>query len=366
MTSMTAPSELAALADELQSGDLRTATGTALSKKQIDLIASTLRLAASPSAMKEALEATSQLLIDVMHDPSAAIKERASCQFDRNIAAIASLDAPAAAPAAKAGEIIPSVDNCGKYLAECNDGRLLYLNHANEWQECPNYIKAPADSDAVREACAKVADAHKGSAAKKRLAQNSRANPDALIEIYAEERGEDIASEMIASAIRAFDLSALTAPAVKATAVSEADVGRIKNTKNVGRFRVTEGDDSKLRVFEHVEKAGTPARDIELCECRDRRYAETIAIALEKMCRPALAQGGGTDAPAADREAVIWTKKRKGCANIYTTKGVDHAVVDNRGFGYSPGVTWNGQDFSSVDEAKAAALHASTSAAEGK
>lgn len=37
--------------------------------------------------------------------------------------------------------LIPRADNCGRYLAECNDGRLLYLNHANTWQECPNFIE---------------------------------------------------------------------------------------------------------------------------------------------------------------------------------------------------------------------------------
>lgn len=37
--------------------------------------------------------------------------------------------------------LIPRAPNCGRYLAECNDGRLLYLNHANTWQECPNFIE---------------------------------------------------------------------------------------------------------------------------------------------------------------------------------------------------------------------------------
>jgi hypothetical protein len=35
---------------------------------------------------------------------------------------------------------IPRAPNTGRYLAETNDGRLLYLNHAGEWQECPNFI----------------------------------------------------------------------------------------------------------------------------------------------------------------------------------------------------------------------------------
>ena len=37
---------------------------------------------------------------------------------------------------------IPRAENAGKYLAETNDGRLLYLNHANQWQEMPNILRA--------------------------------------------------------------------------------------------------------------------------------------------------------------------------------------------------------------------------------
>lgn len=64
------------------------------------------RLSATTSArdVREALEATNKLLIDVMHGPSPAIKERASCQFDQNIAALSNLDA--AAPAAGGDETI--------------------------------------------------------------------------------------------------------------------------------------------------------------------------------------------------------------------------------------------------------------------
>lgn len=35
--------------------------------------------------------------------------------------------------------------NTGRYLAEVNDGRLLYLNHAGAWQECPNFISGNRD-----------------------------------------------------------------------------------------------------------------------------------------------------------------------------------------------------------------------------
>lgn len=45
---------------------------------------------------------------------------------------------------------IPRAPNCGRFLAETNDGRLLYLNHANEWQEMPNILAAsPASPSGV-------------------------------------------------------------------------------------------------------------------------------------------------------------------------------------------------------------------------
>lgn len=53
------------------------------------------------------------------------------------------------------------------------------------------------------ERAAQIADAHKGSAAAKRAKQPWKLSPEALDEIRAEERGEDIAAEMIAKAIRA-------------------------------------------------------------------------------------------------------------------------------------------------------------------
>jgi hypothetical protein len=81
-------------------------------------------------------------------------------------------------------ETIPRAAHAGRYLAETNDGRLLYLNHADEWQECPNFIAralaaeaevnaqdlliiaakrerdaAEAKADALREALANAAEA---------------------------------------------------------------------------------------------------------------------------------------------------------------------------------------------------------------
>lgn len=43
---------------------------------------------------------------------------------------------------------IPRAENTGRYLAETNDGRLLYLNHANQWQEMPNILAKPASEPA--------------------------------------------------------------------------------------------------------------------------------------------------------------------------------------------------------------------------
>lgn len=58
---------------------------------------------------------------------------------------------------------IPVAENCGRYLAEVNDGRLLYLNHANTWQECPNFIRQKKDShDALVAALESFARAAQG------------------------------------------------------------------------------------------------------------------------------------------------------------------------------------------------------------
>ena len=57
-----------------------------------------------------------------------------------------------------------------------------------------------------REACAKLAEQHKGSAARRRKERGQRLvnyGPEIQNEINAEERGEDLAAECIARAIRA-------------------------------------------------------------------------------------------------------------------------------------------------------------------
>jgi hypothetical protein len=58
---------------------------------------------------------------------------------------------------------------------------------------------------AEQERCAKIAEAHKGKAAKTRRDRGQTfkfMSEEAAAEIVAEERGEDIAAEMIAKAIR--------------------------------------------------------------------------------------------------------------------------------------------------------------------
>ena len=61
-------------------------------------------------------------------------------------------------------------------------------------------------AEEMREDCAAVAKAHKGLAAKRRKAKGLRLSDcDNWEEIEAEERGEDIAAEMIERAIRALE-----------------------------------------------------------------------------------------------------------------------------------------------------------------
>lgn len=62
----------------------------------------------------------------------------------------------------------------------------------------------------VQEACAQVADRHKGSAKKRRGLKSFHLGSEDYAEIVAEERGEDIAAEIIGRAIRAL-IPAVTA-----------------------------------------------------------------------------------------------------------------------------------------------------------
>lgn len=192
------------------------------------------------------------------------------------------------------------------------------------WTETVLYatppLQAPAHSDAVREALKRVRDQlseaiHTGFRKGSDHQAAGRAH-NAIGQIPEKEWSNIVQFILDGLGVTA----AFTAQAAKAPAVSEADVGRIKNTKNVGRFRVTEGDHSKLRVFEHVEKAGTPPRDIELCECRDWRYAETIAIALEKMC---CSKPAPSDPPSQEASAPEPVAKCPHCENGYRGSDVE-------------------------------------------
>lgn len=49
----------------------------------------------------------------------------------------------------------------------------------------------------------------------------------------------------------------------------------------------------------------------------------------------------------------LWTKKRKGCADIHIHKALTHAVVDTNGFGVNAGISFEGHYFQSVGAAKA-------------
>lgn len=49
---------------------------------------------------------------------------------------------------------------------------------------------------------------------------------------------------------------------------------------------------------------------------------------------------------------MIWKKKRKGSAIVYTAPNINRAIVDRRGFGSPPYITFNGISFDTVDQAK--------------
>lgn len=93
-------------------------------------------------------------------------------------------------------------------VGACYEG--LKKEQTNEWQAADLIATLAAERDRLREAaieeCAKIAEAHIGSASKQRLARGLRLStmsPDAIAEVQAEERGEDIAAELIAKRIRA-------------------------------------------------------------------------------------------------------------------------------------------------------------------
>jgi hypothetical protein len=52
----------------------------------------------------------------------------------------------------------------------------------------------------------------------------------------------------------------------------------------------------------------------------------------------------------------MWIKKRRGWSDIWTHPMLIHAIVDTRGFGQNPRISFEGIVFSSVKEAKSFAL----------
>jgi hypothetical protein len=92
------------------------------------------------------------------------------------------------------------------FMRKHPDGRTEYIPpeqitiHGNTIHTAP-----PQSYEDGLEAAAKIADAHKGQAARDRIKRRlplSDVSPEAAEEIRAEERGEDIASEIIAKNIR--------------------------------------------------------------------------------------------------------------------------------------------------------------------
>ena len=57
-----------------------------------------------------------------------------------------------------------------------------------------------------------------------------------------------------------------------------------------------------------------------------------------------------------------WTRKRRGWSDIWTHPASKRAVVDGRGYGLNPGIRFNGEEFSTLKAAKAAALAPQVSA----
>lgn len=57
---------------------------------------------------------------------------------------------------------------------------------------------------------------------------------------------------------------------------------------------------------------------------------------------------------------MVWQKKRKGCAVIYTHSDVPHAIVDRQGYGIASvtgaRITYRGMSFENLAKAKSFAL----------
>lgn len=103
----------------------------------------------------------------------------------------------------------PTIEELERILNSDDPGRINLAPDGSATMQPRSSVTVGTVADAilplVLEACAKVAEAHVDRASNERLAkgQKLRGSHHELIEIHAEERGEDIAAGLIAEAIRA-------------------------------------------------------------------------------------------------------------------------------------------------------------------
>ena len=122
----------------------------------------------------------------------------------------------------------------------------------------------------------------------------------------------------------------------------------------------------------HCPYTHTPTTWKERAEVAEA-YVARLTAALDEMTARQESQPGAGEAGAgwphekretdaakalpaeAGTKAPKWKKSRKGSADIHTIEGLEHAVVDRRGFGVEHSVTYLGEPYASVEAAKAAA-----------
>jgi len=321
--------------------DTHAAVAINVPKQRAEIVAC-LRLAASPSAMKEALEAIISVIDNLLGDTDPSIpddyddddikREYPLFWVCQQLSALA-LDAPAKEAAAPAAETPTDSALC---KAWCDAGGGFYGPSRNgvmsEAKLLPFLrslsappLQAPADSDAVRDAVERAAECFKTA---KELRDNSRGNCNAIEQALMWER-------KAVNAIRA----ALTAPAAKAPAVSEADVGR---------------EDRRAQRIQELHEIADGATGEGLYR-RGLARQELNRMLAEDAIQSA-AQGDGTDAPAADREAVARALPRwlYATADEFEPDEFDKLSEENK------------KAFRYAADAAILALHASTSAAERK
>ena len=135
--------------------DRHITTGYAWERLQKD-IAKALEaelLASAPAPASGGVHAVREALLGYVLKPGQYEMASAFARGQNRVAVdmLGALDEASLSPAAtpvSGADMIPRAKNVGRYLAETNDGRLLYLNHATEWQEMPNILAKPASSPA--------------------------------------------------------------------------------------------------------------------------------------------------------------------------------------------------------------------------